>query len=197
MLKIVAFYPALLSRIKFCSKINSVKTIVVIHNIRSILNVGSILRTCEGFGVSKVIYSGYTPTPNSPVSLPHVKEKINAAIHKTALGAEELVESEYTDDIKKTLQELKSQHYKILGLENNLKDKRLHKLNEPFLNTELGKASILTNKNVLILGEEVAGIPKELYDQIDVFLEIPMVGKKESFNVSVATGIALYKLLCE
>jgi tRNA G18 (ribose-2'-O)-methylase SpoU len=173
------------------------KTIVVIHNIRSLYNVGSILRTAEGFGVEKVIFSGYTPCVGNPTYLPHIADKIKESLHKTALGAEEMVESEYSGNIAETLQKLKDDRYKIIGLENNIKDKRLKKLNSPELQSELGKAAVFGNKTVLLLGEEVEGIEQSLYDLIDVFLEIPMKGRKESFNVSVATGIALYKLLCE
>ncbi len=173
------------------------KTIVVVHNIRSINNVGSILRTAEGFGVEKVIFSGYTPSVNNPTYLPHISEKIKEALHKTALGAEEMVESEYTNNVYETLKKLKEDRYKIIGLENNISDKRLKKINSPELSSSLGRAAAFGNKTVLLLGEEVNGIQEDLYDLIDLFLEIPMKGKKESFNVSVATGIALYKLLCE
>lgn len=173
------------------------KTIVVVHNIRSLYNVGAILRTAEGFGVQKVIMSGYTPCADNPTYLPHIREKIKESIHKTALGAEEMLEIEYTANIRETLEELKKDKYKILGLENNIKDRRLKKLNSPELQSPLGRAATFGNKTVLVLGEEVHGIDEELYDLMDVFLEIPMKGKKESFNVSVATGITLYKLLCE
>lgn len=173
------------------------KTIVVVHNIRSLYNVGSILRTAEGFGVQKVIFSGYTPCVDNPTYLPHVREKIKDAIHKTALGAEDMVETEYTNSLTDVLEELKKDKYKIVGLENNIHDRRLKKLNSPELQSNLGRAATFGNKTVLVLGEEVSGIPEDLYDLIDVFLEIPMKGRKESFNVSVATGITLYKLLCE
>ena len=150
--------------------------ILALHNIRSTYNVGAILRTAEGFGVKSAIFSGYTPTPlPASKALPHIAEKETAAIHKTALGAEAMVPSEW------------SKGYMIIGLENNLKDARLHNLNDPKLK--------LSDKAVLLLGEEVHGIPAELLPLIDLFLEIPMKGKKESFNVSVATGIALYELL--
>ena len=118
-------------------------------------------------------------------------------IHKTALGAEEMLEIEYTTNIRETLEELKKDKYRILGLENNIKDRRLKKLNSPELQSPLGRAATFGNKTVLVLGEEVHGIDEELYDLMDVFLEIPMKGKKESFNVSVAPGITLYKLLCD
>lgn len=162
--------------------------ILALHNIRSTYNVGAILRTAEGFGVKSAIFSGYTPTPlPASKALPHIADKETAAIHKTALGAEEMVPSEWSGNIEATLNDLKARGYTIIGLENNLKDARLHSLNEQGL--------ILPEKAVLLLGEEVHGIPAELLPLIDLFLEIPMKGKKESFNVSVATGIALYELL--
>ena len=173
------------------------KCVVIVHNIRSLYNVGSILRTSEGFGVEKVILSGYTPCPDNPTYLPHIREKIKDSIHKTALGAEEMVPTEYTNNVREAIEELKKEKYKIVGLENNIKDRRKKKLNSPELSSTLGKAATFGNKTVLLLGEEVNGIPEDLYDLIDVFIEIPMKGRKESFNVSVATGIALYKLLCE
>lgn len=173
------------------------KTIVVVHNIRSLYNVGSILRTAEGFGVQKVILSGYTPSADNPTYLPHIRERIKESIHKTALGAEEMVPTEYTGNVREVLEELKKDKYRIIGLENNIRDRRLKKMNSPELQSALGRAATFGSKTVLLLGEEVGGIGEDLYDLIDVFLEIPMKGRKESFNVSVATGIALYKLLCE
>ena len=108
-----------------------------------------------------------------------------------------MLKTEYTSELRKTLEELKDDKYRIIGLENNIKDRRLKKLNSPELHSALGRAGLFGSKTVLLLGEEVDGISEDLYDLIDVFLEIPMKGRKESFNVSVATGIALYKLLCE
>ena len=164
--------------------------ILFLHNIRSAHNVGSIIRSAEGFGVSQIIYSGWTPVPENacPEALPHVTEKVTAQISKTALGAEKLVPGFWTRDIDMGLVELRAEGWKIVGLENNIKDERLHALPEF---RELG----LGDRVALVLGEETRGIPEELHDLIDVFLEIPMKGKKESYNVSVAAGIALYELL--
>ncbi len=173
------------------------KTIAVVHNIRSLYNVGSILRTAEGFGVQRVVFTGYTPCADNPTYLPHIKEKIKESIHKTALGAEEMVPTEYNGNVREVLENLKKDRYRIIGLENNIRDRRLKKLNSPELQTALGRAATFGSRTVLLLGEEVTGIQEDLYDLVDVFLEIPMKGRKESFNVSVATGIALYKLLCE
>ena len=163
--------------------------ILVLDNIRSTYNVGAILRTAEGFGVSKVILSGYTPRVHDKNLLPHLREKLDHEIHKTALGAEDMLDIYSCGDIKNELKSLHEKGWQILGLENNIKDVPLYNLGDKRLK------GILKDKIVLILGEEVEGIKNSLYDIIDLFVEIPMVGKKESFNVSVAAGIALYGLL--
>ena len=160
--------------------------IVALHNIRSCYNVGAILRTAEGFGVSRVILSGYTPRVHDNKLLPHLREKLDREIHKTALGAEEMLDIYACDDILSELANLRSDGWKIVGLENNIFDDRLVQLGSPEIKVKL------SDKVVLVLGEEVNGIENALYDIIDLFVEIPMKGKKESFNVSVAAGIAMY-----
>ena len=164
---------------------------LILHNIRSILNVGAILRTAEGLGVEKVIFSGYTPTP-LPVSkeLPHIAENITAKIHKTALGAEAYLNLAATDNILQTQENYREDGFQLVGLENNLDDSRLIQINSPDFHTKIGP------KIALVLGEEVEGISDELKALCDRFVEIPMVGRKESFNVSVATGMILYELKC-
>lgn len=155
--------------------------IVIAHNIRSTHNVGSIFRTSEGFGISKIILSGYTPYPVMPsdTRLPHIADKLTAQIHKTALGAESMVPFEYqpVPDFAK----LKTAGYRIVGLEQDARSIMLDDYTAP-------------DKIVLLLGEEVDGITPDMRSQCDDLVEIPMVGKKESFNVSVAAGIALYQL---
>lgn len=163
--------------------------IVVLDNIRSTYNVGAILRTAEGFGASKVFLSGYTPRVHDSELLPHLREKLDKEIHKTALGAEDMLEIYSSHDIISDLKGLKEQGWQIAGLENNITDGRLIQMNSPLLKSKL------SDKVVLILGEEVHGIDYSLYDIIDLFLEIPMKGKKESFNVSVAAGIAMYAII--
>ena len=130
--------------------------------------------------------SGYTPRVHDKNLLPHLREKLDKEIHKTALGAENLLDIYSSDDIISDLKELKNQGWKIVGLENNIEEPKLMRLNDKGLKGDL------TDSVVLILGEEVHGIDYSLYDIIDLFLEIPMRGKKESFNVSVAAGIAMY-----
>ena len=163
--------------------------IVVLHNIRSCYNVGAILRTCEGFGVKQVILSGYTPRVHDGKILPHLREKLDKEIHKTALGAEDMCAVYSCDDILSKLNDLREQGWQIVGLENNISDVPLYVLGS----AECKQA--LSSKVALVLGEEVKGIDYSLYDIIDLFVEIPMQGKKESFNVSVAAGIAMYGIM--
>ncbi len=162
--------------------------VLVLHNIRSCYNVGAILRSADGFGVKKVIFSGYTPRVHDSKLLPHLREKLDKEIHKTALGAEDMVEIVNSDDIKSEIFSYRLKNYKIVGLENNIKQD-VCQLSDPDLKSKLGE------KIVLILGEEVEGIPPELYNIIDQFVEIPMQGQKESFNVSVAASVALYGII--
>ena len=165
------------------------RLILVLDNIRSTYNVGAILRTAEGLGVEKVILSGYTPRVHDANLLPHLRDKLDREIHKTALGAEEMLEIYSSGDIFKELRKLKDQGWQVVGLENNIQGVRLVSLSDPGLKGELA------DKVVLVLGEEVEGIDKGLYELIDLFVEIPMKGQKESFNVSVAAGIAMYGIM--
>lgn len=163
--------------------------VLVLDNIRSCYNVGAILRSAEGFGVKRVILSGYTPRVHDATLLPHLREKLDHEIHKTALGAEEMLDIYSCDDIISELESLKEQGWQVVGLENNIESSKLIKLNDKRLGERL------TDKVVLVLGEEVNGIDYSLHDIIDLFVEIPMRGQKESFNVSVAAGIALYGIM--
>ncbi len=165
------------------------KMILVLDNIRSTYNVGAILRTAEGFGVEKVILSGYTPRVHDENLLPHLREKLDHEIHKTALGAEDMLDIYSSDDIISELKKLKKQGWQIVGLENNITDVPIFTIGSKELEAKL------KDEIVLVLGEEVNGIDNSLYEIIDLFVEIPMRGQKESFNVSVATGIAIYGLL--
>ena len=165
------------------------RLILVLDNIRSTYNVGAILRTAEGFGAEKVILSGYTPRVHDEELLPHLRDKLDREIHKTALGAEDMLDIYSCYDIFKEITDLKKQGWMIVGLENNIQDGRLIGLNDAGLKEKLRE------QVVLILGEEVKGINSSLYDGIDLFVEIPMRGQKESFNVSVAAGIAMYGIM--
>ncbi|HCR55960.1 TPA: TrmH family RNA methyltransferase [Candidatus Saccharibacteria bacterium] len=153
---------------------------LILHNIRSTHNVGSIFRTAEGFGVKKIILSGYTPYPAhvKDTRLPHLADKITSQIHKTALGAETMVAFEQYDNL---LTWLDTNTLPLVALEQAPTSSSVRDFSPP-------------NKFALLLGEEVAGVDTGLLDRCDHIVEIPMQGKKESFNVSVAAGIALYQL---
>ncbi len=157
--------------------------IVIAHNIRSTHNIGSIFRTCEGFGINEIILSGYTPYPyvRGDKRLPHIYEKLTAQINKTALGATDLVPFRHSDNIEETIKDLRQNGYQIIGLEQAAQSIPLPSFSRP-------------EKCCLILGEEVNGIPSEVLAVCNNIIEIAMRGKKESFNVSVAAGIALYQL---
>lgn len=153
---------------------------LIAHNIRSTHNVGAIFRTAEGFGVKKIILSGYTPYPTHPGDrrLPHEAAKITAQIHKTALDAESMVPFEVVSDLADWLSR---QSVPLYALEQSTDSTPIDqfKPDEDYM---------------LLLGEEVEGIEASLLQGCQAILEIPMVGQKESFNVSIATGIALYAL---
>lgn len=161
---------------------------LVLHNIRSIYNVGAILRTAEGLGVSEVVFSGYTPRYDDQRMLPHLREKLNRQIEKSALGAEKMVAQESVEDLPEWLRQAREEGWTAVGLENNLAPE------EEMRKVILGEQDF-GEWVILVLGEEVNGIPAEVRKECEYFLEIPMRGRKESFNVSVATGMALWGLM--
>lgn len=148
---------------------------LILENLRSVENTGSIFRTAEGLGVAKIILVGTTPAP-----LDRFGRK-RADFVKVSLGAEKLISWEIGKSISLVIEELREQGFQIVALEQspNSKDLKEFKAKEMF---------------ALIVGNEVDGISKETLELSDEIVEIPMRGKKESLNVSVATGIALYML---
>jgi tRNA G18 (ribose-2'-O)-methylase SpoU len=151
---------------------------LLLHNIRSTHNVGSIFRTAEGFGVKEIILSGYTPYPSfkGDTRLPHLAQKITRQIHKTALGAETMVSFVYYESADGFLN---GNTLPLIALEQSAGSINIRDFTPP-------------TAFVLLVGEEVHGIEPRLLKKCDIILEIPMHGTKESFNVSVATGVALY-----
>lgn len=142
---------------------------IIAHNIRSMHNVGSIFRAGDGFGVTKIFLTGYTGAPP------------DTRIHKVALGAEEFIPWEQTRSLARVITKLRKQGVRIAALENNINRK-----------TTLLQRYKPKFPMALILGEEVKGNTKKILDSVDDIIEIPMSGQKESLNVSVACGIALY-----
>jgi 23S rRNA (guanosine2251-2'-O)-methyltransferase len=153
-------------------KFNPKDFYVIAHNIRSVLNVGSIFRTADAFGVSKIYLTGYTATPGNIFH--------KARMSKTALGAENFVLWEYYSSPVKLIKALKLKKINIIALENGVKSVNISKFKPKF-------------PLALVLGEEVRGVSKPILNLCDKIIEIPMRGQKESLNVSVAFGIAAYK----
>jgi len=146
--------------------------VVVLDNIRSMHNIGSVFRTCDAFCVEKLVLCGITATP------PHRE------IQKTALDATESVVWEYFEHTSEALEQLRKANYKIIGIEQtdssiNLKD---------FLPDG-------DSKYVLVFGNEINGVDENALKLCDVCVEIPQFGTKHSFNVSVSAGIVLWDVL--
>lgn len=159
------------------------RIVLIINNIRSTHNVGSIMRTADGFGVKQIYFTGYTPYPSSKNDnrLPHISSKLSSQIHKTALGAENTIKWSHSPNIHNLINQLKSDNYEIIALEQNTKS---ISINEYYS----------SNNVAIILGNEVSGIDDNLLQLCDTVVEIPMFGKKESFNVVQATAIMLYQI---
>lgn len=154
--------------------------VLILENLRSVENTASIFRTAEGLGVSKIILVGTTPGPTDRFG------RKRADFSKVALGAEDLVEWEHVavSNFQSTISNLQNDGFKIIALEQNSKAKQLKSF-------EANKLE----RFALIVGNEVEGVSKIALDNSDEIVEIPMQGKKESLNVSVSTGIALFVLL--
>lgn len=146
---------------------------VLLHNIRSAHNVGSIFRTADAAGVTKVLLSGYTPTPADTFG------RIQKDIAKTALGAERFLPWKYAKEPKVLLQKARKEGFEIVGIEQDARA-------QDYRSFKMGK------KTLFLLGNEVRGLSPALRGACDTILEIPMRGEKESLNVAVAAGIVLF-----
>ncbi len=142
--------------------------IIVLDNVRSMHNVGSVLRTADGFRIEKVCLCGITGTP------PH------AEIHKTALGAEDSVDWKYYATTMECIAELKAKGYQIVSVEQVEGSKNMLTWNEQ-------------RPTALVLGNEVKGVDQEIVDQSDYCLEIPQIGTKHSFNVSCTAAMVMWE----
>lgn len=146
---------------------------VILVDIRSNYNVGAIFRTCDGAGVTKVYLSGFTPAP-----VDRFGRKV-AEIHKTALGAEEFIPWESVSDILFLIQKLQAEGVTVVAVEQSGDSVKLSDF-------------VLPKSVAYILGSETEGLPTEVLKAVDQVLELPMLGQKESLNVSVTAGIVLY-----
>lgn len=187
--------------------------IVVLDNIRSRENVGSIFRTADGAGVSKIYLCGITPTPRirDTGSDSYHDRDINQIlkhdgfydkIAKTALGAEKWIPWEYQSQTWRCLLKLKSKNDPFDKTQGHPERSRTGKklkiiaLEQTKDSIDLFKYKLPKNKKIaLVMGNEVRGLSPQILKYCDKKIAIPMYGKKESLNVSVATGIALYQLL--
>lgn len=157
------------------------KIILIVDNVRSANNVGSIWRTAEAAGVSKMLLCGITPHPAVPGDTrpPYVVDRTSLAIAKTALGAQDQLPFEYYSSTAEAVASAKQGGCKIVALEQTPDSTNLMEFQPQF-------------PLAIIIGHERAGVDASL--PIDAAIEIPMLGRKESLNVAVATGIALYHL---
>ena len=147
---------------------------VLLHNIRSAHNVGSIFRTSDGAGVSKIYVSGYSPTPLDRFGSPRKD------MHKVALGAEKFIPWEYIKNPYTVISSLHEKGWHVVGVEQDARSVDYRTFN-------------ISGPTLFVFGNEVRGISSALRAHCDTLIEIPMSGKKESLNVSVAAGIVLFE----
>lgn len=157
------------------------KIVIIADNLRSSYNVGSLFRTAEGLAVKDIYLTGTTPYPrqSNDNRLPHEANKITSRIYKTSLGAENNLNIYYRDDILDVIEELKINNYSLVGLEQSQTSILLNQFSCP-------------ENLAIIIGNEVDGLSLGVMKLMDKIVEIPMLGKKESFNVVVAAAIMLY-----
>lgn len=157
------------------------KIVLICHNLRSCHNVGSLLRTADGLGITKVYLTGYTPYPQqeNDTRLPHIAMKMHKQIQKTALGAEETAVWIHDPDILSVIAALRTNGYTVAALEQTEASINLTAWTPP-------------SALALIVGRETEGIEAKVLKVCDLSLEIPMAGRKESFNVVQAAAMALF-----
>lgn len=158
---------------------------VILHNVRSAYNVGAIMRTLDAVGGDEIICCGITPYPElaDDTRSPVVRTANTKAIAKTALGAENTLRTTHAASALDVVRRLREQNYAIYALEQSAGSRDV-----------FGHAFERDRPRALLLGAEVEGLPDDLLAACDVVLEIPQYGGKESLNVSVAAGIALYQM---
>ena len=149
------------------------KIIVLLDNIRSAYNVGSIFRTADAFLIECIFICGYTPPPTHP------------QVHKTALGAVETVDWMQFENIQDAIHQLTENDYKVYAVEQAEKSIQLNQF----------QSSSSNKKIAVVFGNEVTGVQDVVMQQCDGCIEIPQHGMKHSLNVSVAAGIVLWKLV--
>lgn len=147
--------------------------VVLLHNVRSAHNVGSIFRTADAADVFRIYLTGYTPTPRDRFG------RVQKEIAKTALGAEKSVSWEHARSPRTIIRQLQGKGWTIVGVEQDARARDYRRFRTK-------------KKTLFIFGNEVQGLPKSIRDLCDKLIEIPMHGTKESLNVAVAAGIILF-----
>lgn len=164
-----------LQRVDYDTFKNSPKlpVVIVLDNIRSQHNIGSVFRTCDAFRIQSIFLCGITATPP------------NREIQKTALGATESVEWKYFDDTREAVRYLKNEGYQVIAVEQTTDS------------IPLDSFSLENNKKLaFIFGNEVNGVQEDVIESVGMAVEIPQFGTKHSFNVSVTAGIVIWNIYC-
>ncbi len=151
---------------------------ILLYNLRSVHNVGSIFRTADAVAVSKIYLFGTSPAPIDRFG------RKRKDLSKVALGAEDFIPWEQVENLKEFISQKKAVGFKVAALEQDKNSKDFREMCKE-------------EKLLLILGNEPEGLDQEVLSLVDVVYEIPMLGKKESLNVSVAFGVAAYQFRCE
>jgi len=157
--------------VKDFKEVEKTPLIIVLDNIRSLNNIGSVFRTSDAFLIEKIYLCGITATP------PHKD------IHKTALGSTETVSWEYVENTLELVEKLKKKHIQIVSIEQAENATMLNEF-KPQQNT----------KYALVFGNEVKGVAQNVVSNSDVVLEIPQFGTKHSLNISVSCGVVVWDL---
>lgn len=155
---------------------NRKKTYLILHNIRSVYNVGAIFRTADASGISKIFLTGYTPAPVDRFG----RERKDIA--KTALGAEKNIKWKYVKSVNSLIQKLKKENIEVVAVEQDKKAIDYKKLK-------------IKKDTTFVFGNEVEGLSKSILEKSDKIVQIKMLGKKESLNVSTALGVFLFRVL--
>ena len=152
--------------------------VFILDNIRSVHNVGSIFRTANACGVGEIFLCGITPTPLDK------KGRARSDFAKVSLGAEQTIKWEYFESTPELIKKLRNDGYFVIAIEQ---DEKAVDYKTIYVRDE--------QKIAFIVGSEVDGISKEVLNEVSSIAEIPMVGTKESLNVTIALGIAVYRML--
>lgn len=152
--------------------------VAILDNLRSVYNVGSIFRTANAAGIEKIILCGITPTPLDK------KGRKRSDFAKVALGSEDAVAWEYAEHTKDVLQKLKQEGCFLVAIEQD-------EAAADYKDVQGGSREHIA----FVIGPEVGGMSKETLALCDVVAEIPMQGSKESLNVTIAFGVAVYRIL--